>query len=234
MKRCALILISIALLLTGCLKGASSPTPPASPVATDNAPIADMSEDIVDIKWLGRFASYKNSRQNEILKLLNETLQSDGHNIEVQMNFETIKEYDEIIQREYAAGSFDYDLVSTFFDFGWALPDLARAGLIKSLDEYGEIHHIRDLDLVKQQHLWDMAYVDGQCYGIPMPDFSGQSSHTARILMRADIMRQENIPSPTDVGELIEAAAKISQAMGGAQIRILDEALPPVCPPPHI
>ena len=45
--------------------------------------------------------------------------------------------------------------------------------------------------------------------------------------MRGDVMRENNIAAPTTVDELLQATVQISAAMGGAQVRLLDEAIPP-------
>ena len=178
MKRSFRILIFIVIvsLLAGC--AAENVAPPSTgekPVTDASEAVADVQEaDVVTVKWVGQFSAWKNERQNEILKLLNERLLSDGHFVAIDMKFETLAEYDSIIKTQYAAGSFDYDLVSMFFEYGWNLSDMAGAGVIKALDGYAEIAQLAELDVIKPQYLWDAAYVDGCCYGVPMPDFSGQ------------------------------------------------------------
>ena len=226
LKALVAAILVMSFLLAGC--AADNAAPKAAENPDVSAAVADVQEDdVVTVKWLGQFTALKNPRQNEILKLLNERLLSDGCYIAVDMKFETMAEYDSIIKTQYAAASFDYDLVSVFFEYGWNLSDMAGAGMIKALDGYAEIAQLAGLDVIKPQYLWDAAYVDGYCYGVPMPDFSGQNSHTTRILMRGDVMRENNIPVPTTVDELLQVTAQISAAMGGAQVRLLDYALPP-------
>ena len=160
---------------------------------------AGAGDDAVQLTVLSQFGD--NPALQNVLDELNETFESNNPGIDVDIEYLTLDDLTRTVPTALASGEgpdvIDYDANES------SLGDLARNGLLASLDDYATSYEWTDR---LAESALERTTFDGQLFGI------GRSSEAVGLFYNADIFATHGIAAPDTYDAFITAADTLAAA----------------------